>query len=203
MKIGDKEFIKNALKVYKFDKNNIDTDLIQYVNMCEYGVATKNKPLLLTCNLQSCVALIAYEKNFSFLAHMNIFEGNWYKDFEIESKDKIVTCTKIGDLYAEILKNKDQIKDTINIGLIFGVLPLDRDYKTREIIERDLLSLFQNLRTNNISAVRLPDINSFSFILDSRTGKIIHDGTENGNRVTSLENMLPNSNKEKTDVKEK
>ena len=202
MQIGDKEFIENALRVYNFDRTNIDTDLIQYVNMCEYGVATKSKPILLTCNLQSCVALVAYTKKFSFLAHMNIFEGNWAKDFEIEGNN-VIRCTKIGNLYAELLKNKDKIKDTINIGLVFGVLPLDKDYTTRTVIERDFINLFQNLRANNISAVRLPDINSFSFILDSRTGKIIHDGTESGNRVTSITNMLPNLNEEKSDVKEK
>lgn len=202
MQIGDKDFIENALSVCKFDTTNIDTDLIQFVNMREYGVANKNKPILFTCNLQTCVALIAYAKDFSFLAHMNIFKGNWDKDFEIEDNN-IKRCTKIGDLYTEILKNKDKIKDTINVGLVFGVLPLDKDYETRKVIERDLIKLFQNLRANNISAVRLPDINSFSFMLDSRTGKIIHDGIENENRVTSLENMLLNANKEKTDVKEK
>lgn len=203
MKNGDKEFIKNALKVFGFDKTNIDTELTQFIDMCEYGVGTKDSPLLLTCNLQSCIALIAYEKNFSFLAHMNVFKGNWDKDFKIEGKDEVIRCTKIDDLYNEILKNKDKINGTINIGLIFGVSPVDKEYVTRKVIEKDLLNLFQELRRNNISAVRLPDINSFSFILDSRTGKIIHDGVENGNKVTNIESTVSNSNKEKTDVKEK
>ena len=200
MKFGDKEFIENALNVFGFDKTNIDTNLIQYVNMCEYAVGTDEKPLLFTCNLQSCIALIAYSKEFSFLAHMNVYKGNWNKDFLVENKGEIIRCTKIDDLFSEILKNKNKIKDTINIGLVIGISPLDKDYKTRLVIERDLLNLFQGLRRNNISAVRLPDINSFSFILDSTTGKIIHDGTECRNKTT---NIAPNSNKEKTDVKEK
>ena len=200
MKIGDKEFVENALNVYRFDKTNIDANLIQYVNMGKYGLATDHKPLLFTCNLQSCIALIAYSKEFAFLAHMNVFEGNWNEDFQVEGKDKVIRCTKIDDLYREILKNKNKITDTINIGLVLGVLPLSEEYQTRKVIEKDLLNLFQNLRKNGISSIRLPDINSFSFILDSTTGKIIHDGTESRNKTT---NIAPNSNKEKTDVKEK
>ncbi len=201
MEIGDKEFIENALQVLKFDTTNIDKNLIQFVNMCEYGVASEDKPLLFTLNLQSCIALIAYEKNFSFLAHMNVFKGNWHDDFEVKGKDELMRCTKIDDLYNEILKNK--INNTINIGLVLGIAPVEKQYKSRVVIEKDLLTLFQNLRKSNISAARLPDINSFSFLLDSRTGNIIHDGVENQNRITSIENVAPNLNKERINVKEK
>ncbi len=201
--MGEKQFIENVLKVMKFDTNNINSDLVQFVNMCEYTVASKEKPLLLTCNLQTCIALVAYEKNFSFLAHMNIYKGNWSQDFELDSEGMPIRCKKIDDLYNEILKNKNKISDTVDIGLILGVTPLEKDYKSRQIIEKDLLNLFQNLRRNNIYSVRLPDINSFSFILDSTTGNIIHDGAENSNRITSIRDMLPNTNKEKADVKEK
>ena len=78
----EKQFIENALKVMKFNIEETEKDLLQFVNMREYGVANKQKPLLLTIGLQSCIALIAYEKNFSFLAHMNIYKGNCEKDFE-------------------------------------------------------------------------------------------------------------------------
>lgn len=54
------------------------------------------------------------------------------------------------------------------------------------ILEKDLICLFEKLRANNISAGRLPDISSFSFILDSRTGQIIQDGVENQNRVINI-----------------
>lgn len=199
----EKEFIENVLKVMKFDTNNINSDSVQFINMCEYGVSSKEKPLLLTCNLQTCIALVAYEKNFSFLAHMNVYKGNWTKDFELDNEGMPTRCKKVDDLHNEMLKDRSKISDTVNIGLVLGVAPLEKDYKSRQIIEKDLLALFQNLRKNNIPSVRLPDINSFSFILDSTTGNIMHDGAENSNRITSIRDMLPNTNKEKTDVKEK
>lgn len=203
MGMGEKQFIENALKVMKFDTTHIDSDLVQFVKMREYGVASKEKPFLLTCNLQTCISLIAYEKNFSFLAHMNVYKGNWCDDFELDNKGEPIRCKKIDDLYNEILKNQNKISDTVNIGLVLGVTPLEKDYKSRQIIEKDLLTLFQNLRRNNISSVRLPDINSFSFILDSTTGNIIHDGVQNANSITTISNVLSNTNKEKIDVKEK
>lgn len=69
----DKEFIDNALKVMKFDIEDKEKSLIQFVNMHEYGVATQEKPLLLTLGLQSCIGLIAQTNNFSFLSHMNVY----------------------------------------------------------------------------------------------------------------------------------
>lgn len=67
-----------------------------------------------------------------------------------------------------------------------GVTPVEKDHESRKVIEKDLQEMFEKLRINNISAIRMPDINSYSFILDSRTGKIIHDGVENENRVTNI-----------------
>ena len=181
-----KEFIENALEVMKFNIKDEEKPLIQFVKMREYGVATQEKPLLLTAGLQSCISLIAYTKNFSFLAHMNVVRGNWNEDFDIDEKNIKGKCKKVEDLYNEILKNKDNIRELINIGLVFGVTPVEKGYLSRTILENDLLDLFKKLRANNISAVRLPDISSFSFILDSRTGQIIHDGVENKNRITNI-----------------
>ena len=62
----EKEFIENALKVMKFNIEEQETDLIKFVNMREYAVANSKEPLLLTIGLQSCIALIAYEKKFSY-----------------------------------------------------------------------------------------------------------------------------------------
>lgn len=182
----EKEFIENALKVMQFNIEESEKDLVQFVNMREYGVANKQKPLLLTIGLQSCIALIAYEKSFSYLAHMNVIKGNCKSDFELDKNNAIVRCKKIDDLYDEILKNKDKITNTINIGLVLGITPVEKDHESRKVIEKDLQEMFEKLRINNISGIRMPDINSYSFILDSRTGKIIHDGVENGNRVTNI-----------------
>lgn len=192
----EKEFIENALKVMKFNIEESEKDLVQFVNMREYGVAKKEKPLLLTLGLQSCIALIAYEKSFSFLAHMNVIKGNCKKDFKLNENNEIVRCKKIDNLYGEILKNKDKITNTINIGLVLGITPVKKDHESRKIIEKDLQEMFNKLRANKISVVRMPDIKSFSFILDSRIGKVIHDGVENENRVTNIEINREITNKE-------
>ena len=182
----EKEFVEKALKVMDFNIEDKEKLLVKFVAMREYGVATKEKPLLLTAGLQSCIALIAHSEHFSFLAHMNMNKGNWNQDFDIDEKRGTGKCKKVEDLYSEILKNKHNISEPINIGLVLGVTPLEKDYISRIVLEKDLLNLFSKLRENNISAIRLPDISSFSFILDSRTGKIIHDGVENQNKVTKI-----------------
>ena len=192
----EKEFIENALKVMKFNIEEQETDLIKFVNMREYAVANSKEPLLLTIGLQSCIALIAYEKNFSFLAHMNVYKGNCEKDFELDEKDEIVRCRKIDKLYEEIMKNKENITDTINIGIVLGVTPVGKEHKSRQVIEKDLQEMFNKLRANKISARRLPNINSCSLILDSRTGTIIHDGVENENRITNIAQNIGYENKE-------
>lgn len=192
----EKEFIENALKVMKFNIGEQDIDLIKFVNMREYAVANSKEPLLLTIGLQSCIALIAYEKNFSFLAHMNVYKGNCKKDFKIDKEDEIVRCIKIDNLYEEIMKNKENITDTINIGIVLGVTPVGKEHKSRQVIEKDLQEMFNKLRANKISARRLPDINSYSLILDSRTGTIIHDGVENENRITNIAQNIEYENKE-------
>ena len=178
----EKSFIENALKTMDFKIRDTDKNLIKFVNMCKYGVANEEKPLLLTVGLQSCVALIAYEKNFSFLAHINLYNYQ-EKDFEVNKRKEVTRCKKVNDLYNEISKVKDKINGTINIGLVLGVTP-EKEHENRKIIENDLLKMFEKLRKYNISARRLPDMNSFSFILDSRIGSIIHDGVENQNRIT-------------------
>jgi len=182
----EQKFIDNALEVMKFDINDKEKSLIQFVGMREYRVATEEKPLLLTLNLQSCIALIAYTKNFSFLAHMNVIRGNWNHDFDIDEVNGNSMCKKVNDLYKEILIHKDKISQPINVGLVLGITPVERDYISRKILEDDLVKMFQKLREDNIYVNRLPDINSWNFILDSRTGKIIHDGVECKNKVTNI-----------------
>lgn len=69
---------------------------------------------------------------------------------------------------------------------MLGVNPVEKDYISRRILEKDLLALFEKLRIHNILGKRMPDIRSFNFILDSRTGQIIHDGLETQNQITYI-----------------
>lgn len=169
----EKEFVKNALKIMEFEEENIDASLVQFVNMWEYKVATKEKPMLLTVGLQSCIALYAWEENFAYLAHMNIVGGNSIYDFETTDNDIPIKCKKIDRLQEEILKQKENIKKTIYIGLVLGVTPKEEDYPSRMILEKDLKELSKKLQEEGISTIRVEDINSFSFILDARNGNII------------------------------
>ena len=169
----EKEFVKNALKIMEFEEENINANLVQFVNMWEYKVATKEKPMLLTVGLQSCIALYAWEKNFAYLAHMNIVGGNSIYDFETTDNDIPIKCKKIDRLQEEILKQKENIKKTIYIGLVLGVTPKEEDYPSRMILEKDLKELSKKLQEEGISTIRVEDINSFSFILDARNGNII------------------------------
>lgn len=169
----EKEFVKNALKIMEFEEENIDANLVQFVNMWEYKVATKEKPMLLTVGLQSCIALYAWEENFAYLAHMNIVGGNSIYDFETTDNDIPIKCKKIDRLQEEILKQKENIKKPIYIGLVLGVTPKEEDYPSRMILEKDLKELSKKLQEEGISTIRVEDINSFSFILDARNGNII------------------------------
>ena len=169
----EKEFVKNALKIMEFEEENIDASLVQFVNMWEYKVATKEKPMLLTVGLQSCIALYAWEENFAYLAHMNIVGGNSIYDFETTDNDIPIKCKKIDRLQEEILKQKENIKNPIYIGLVLGVTPKEEDYPSRMILEKDLKELSKKLQEEGISTIRVEDINSFSFILDARNGNII------------------------------
>lgn len=169
----EKEFVKNALKIMEFEEENINANLVQFVNMWEYKVATKEKPILLTVGLQSCIALYAWEENFAYLAHMNIVGGNSIYDFETTDNDIPIKCKKIDRLQEEILKQKENIKKPIYIGLVLGVTPKEEDYPSRMILEKDLKELSKKLQEEGISTIRVEDINSFSFILDARNGNII------------------------------
>ncbi len=169
----EKEFVKNALKIMEFEEENINANLVQFVNMWEYKVATKEKPMLLTVGLQSCIALYAWEENFAYLAHMNIVGGNSIYDFETTDNDIPIKCKKIDRLQEEILKQKENIKKPIYIGLVLGVTPKEEDYPSRMILEKDLKELSKKLQEEGISIIRVEDINSFSFILDARNGNII------------------------------
>ena len=169
----EKEFVKNALKIMEFEEENINANLVQFVNMWEYKVATKEKPMLLTVGLQSCIALYAWEENFAYLAHMNIVGGNSIYDFETTDNDIPIKCKKIDRLQEEILKQKENIKKPIYIGLVLGVTPKEEDYPSRMILEKGLKELSKKLQEEGISTIRVEDINSFSFILDARNGNII------------------------------
>lgn len=184
----EKEFVKNALKIMEFEGENLEADSIQFVNMWEYKVATKEKPMLLTVGLQSCIALYAWEENFAFLAHMNIVGGNSIYDFETTESDIPIKCKKIDRLYEEIIKEKENMKQPLYIGLVLGVTPKEEDYPSRVVIEKDLKELMNRLEEQNILSVRVENLNGYSFILDSRNGNIIQGENNSVIRINEINN---------------
>lgn len=184
----EKEFIDNVLKIMKFNIQDKEKELINFVNMTKYKVATKDKPLLLTINLQSCIALYAYTNNFSYLAHMNMYKGNWQDDFEINESIANSKCKKVDNLFSEIIKHKEKINESLYIGLALGIAPLSEDYISRVVLEKDLKVLIEHLNEVGISTIRNKDINSFNFILDSRYGIIIQDGIKNNGKIVDIKN---------------
>ena len=185
----EKNFVKNVLKIMGFGEEIINADLVQFVNIWEYKVATKEKPMLLTVGLQSCIALYAWEENFAFLAHMNIVGGNSIYDFETTDTNIPIKCKKIDRLYEEIIKQKENIKNQLHIGLVLGVTPKEEDYPSRVIIEKDLKELMNRLEEQKIPSVRVENINCFSFILCSRNGNIIQGENNSVIHINEVNNL--------------
>ena len=65
----DTKNLEHRLKIWEFDTNNLDFNKIIYVPMHEYRVT--NNSLLLIDNLQCCIGLYAFSKDFAFGAHIN------------------------------------------------------------------------------------------------------------------------------------
>lgn len=71
----DNNFIKRVLDIYNLGTNDLDVNKISYVHMNDYKFNFVDKFLLLTFNLQCCVAVYLYGNGFGFLAHINTIKG--------------------------------------------------------------------------------------------------------------------------------
>lgn len=67
----DLDIISRILKMEEFALTNLDLNKIKHVPMHQYRISSSDQPLLLIDNLQVCVGLYAYSKNFGFGAHLN------------------------------------------------------------------------------------------------------------------------------------
>lgn len=157
--------IEHRLNIWKFDTSTIDINNIIYVPMHEYRV-TNNK-LLLIDNLQCCIGLYAYSKDFAFGAHINplILRNN---EFIIDSNNKL-NLNRIKDLKKTILKYTN---NEIKIGIALGSSPLDKDYKTIKIIYESIYNLIISLK-ENYNIKKLHDINAPEFIIDIKHQNLI------------------------------
>lgn len=167
----DEETKLKSLRIFGFDTKELELFKIRHVPMHQYRVATKEKPMLYIENLQVCVALYAYSNNFGFAAHINtviIHED----DFILNNNKIPILLRRIRNLKREILEH-NSMKETIKIGLAFGVTPISKSYPTMKLIYEGIEGLIYDLKPFGIQIERLDDQFMPEFILDSTHQKII------------------------------
>lgn len=172
----DKETISRILKLEDFELDKFNLNEIQHVPMHQYRTSSIEKPLLLIENLQVCVGLYAYGKNFGFAAHLNpvVIRGD---EFECDENKNIIYCNRIDDLFNAIINSK--IEGNIYIGISIGFNPVWETYKLINLLDKFIDKLISKLNIVGIDTTKL-DINcNHIFILDTTNGRIITPSTEN------------------------
>lgn len=162
--------IERLLKIEEFNLNKIDINKIKHVPMHQYRVSSKERPLLLIENLQVCIGLYAYSKNFAYAAHLNpvVMRGD---EFMLDENKNIKYCNRITDLYRKIIMNK--INDDIYIGISIGCNPSYETYEVIEMLNKLIDILIIRLQNIGINAIKLCTENKHIFIVDSINQKII------------------------------
>ena len=90
----DKETILRILKLEGFELDKINLDEINHVPMHQYRISSKERPLLFIENLQVCIGLYAYSKNFGFAAHLNpvVMRGD---EFQYDENKTVINVEQI------------------------------------------------------------------------------------------------------------
>ena len=165
----DKETILRILTIEEFELDSLELNQIEHVPMHQYRVSTKDKTYLLIENLQVCIGLYAYGKNFGFAAHLNpvVIRGD---EFICDENKNIVYPKRINDLYEAIINNK--VND-VNIGISIGFNPVYQTYHIIDMLNKYIDDLILKLNTNGIMATKLDMIDNHIFIVDTLNEKII------------------------------
>lgn len=164
----DNTFIKRSLDIFGFD-DSLNVDMIEYVPMEEFRLATTQKPMLFVDNLQVCVSIFAYAENFGFAAHIRTVPPN-NSDYEIDSNQQYIKCKRIDDLYNAIINSN---LSAVTIGISIGCVPLDKSEKTIELVYNGIDQLKEELQSQGVYVNLLADQHEMNFILDARFGEII------------------------------
>lgn len=165
----DIETISRILKIEEFELDELNLNNIKHVPMHQYRISSLEKPLLLIENLQVCIGLYAYSKNFGFGAHLNpvVMRGD---EFTCDENKNIIYSRRIDDLYNTIIESK--IKD-VSIGIGIGFNPTHKTYKAVDILNRSIDNLILKLNSIGIIANKLDLINEHVFIIDTVNERII------------------------------
>ena len=166
----DKNLIIRILKLEDFELDNLNINQIKHVPMHQYRVSTKEQPLLLIENLQVCIGLYAYSKNFAFAAHLNpvVKRGD---EFKYDENNNIIYCNRIDDLFNAIIDAK--IQEPIYIGISIGFNPVEKTYQVVDMLNKSIDELVSKLNTIGIEAIKLDLRNDHIFIIDSINDKIL------------------------------
>lgn len=168
----DKELIERSLKIWNFDTAHISTETIQHIPMHEWGIATKDKPLLYIENLQCCVGLYAYGNNFAFAAHINtrVFDKN---EYVLDENGNPLYCNRCQDLLTQLLEYSSDITEPFKVGIAVGVTPLAATEKSMLLIYSGVKDLISRLNDLGIPIVQLEHIYEPEFIIDALNNHII------------------------------
>ena len=177
----DKELIERKLKINGFESSDLYLDKIKHVPMHQYRVSTIEKPLLLIENLQVCIGLYAYSKNFAFAAHINpvVIRGD---EFKCDANQNIIYCNRINVLFNEIIKAT--IQGPVYIGISIGFNPVDKTYQVVNMLNEAIDEIISNLDNLGIEAIKLDLRNNHTFIVDSTNGKIITSSNQDKQETT-------------------
>lgn len=167
-----KEDIKRHLEIWDFNLDNIDINLVEYVDMGEYKVATKGKPLLLVDNLQVCVSLFTYQNNFGFASHINT-KVMINDDYYLNEQGYPTKLKRIEDLYNAIINSKINTNEPLKICISYGCTPLSKDYPSMVLIYKAIEELIEKLSQKGINKIELLEMNAPEFILNTISSTII------------------------------
>ena len=172
----DIETISRILKLEEFELDKLNLDQIKHVPMHQYRISSLEKTLLLIENLQVCVGLYAYSKNFGFAAHLNpvVMRGD---EFQCDTEKNIVYCNRIDDLFNAIIDAK--IQEPVYIGISVGFNPAKKTYQVVDMLSKSIDNLISKLNTMGVVATKLDIKDNHIFILDSVNGQVITPSNQN------------------------
>ena len=173
------------LDIDNFLKNNniqnINSTEVKTVNMGGNAIATDEKPCLFTFGLNTCIGLVGLAENFAFLSHIDMgglmSSGQWEKQYRQLPNGKWEVRTKAlketWELYIAIYRNKDKIKTPIDIILVEGICPVDKEDEHWRLLESGLDNLERMCMQNLGIQINRKTISSSSILVDSRDRNVI------------------------------
>lgn len=172
------------LDIDNFLKNNniqnINSTEVKPVNMGENAIATDEKPCLLTFGLNDCIGLVGLAENFAFLSHIDmggLIGDQWETQYRQLPSGKwevrIKTLKETKALYNAIYRNKDKIKTPIDIILVEGICPVDKEDEHWRLLESGLDNLERMCMQNLGIQINRKTISSSSILVDSRDRNVI------------------------------